>query len=146
MGVAGQLQLAQTDERKLQKWSQTYLKNLDELAECEAQGVARQEKKAKEEPPTPRKGGVALVRQPEELKSLCIEHNREPREYSANEDFDQGERDGKRMGRRFRGRALALQTRCGKSWSRREQTLSCTRRRGRSSGKSFTRSVGAVYW
>ena len=33
---------------------------------------------------------MALVRVPKELKSLCIEHNREPREHSANEDFAQG--------------------------------------------------------
>ena len=32
------------------------------------------------EPRTPGKG-VALVRKPEECKSLCIEHNQEPREY-----------------------------------------------------------------
>ena len=63
---------------------------------------------------------MALVRQPEELKGLCIEHIREPREYSANEDFDQGERDDreKRLDRRFRGRARAGRshlTRCGQS-------------------------------
>jgi len=52
--------------------------------------------------------GEALVREPEELKSLCIEYSREPSGYSPNEDFAEGEADEKRKDRKFRGRAFSL--------------------------------------
>ena len=70
-----------------------------------------QEKRAKELPRTPGKG-VVLIREPEESKSLCIEHSREAREYAPNEDrlYAQGEELGgeERKGRGFRGRASSL--------------------------------------
>ena len=52
--------------------------------------------------------GVALVRVPEELDSLCVEHSREAVEYYPSEDFEAGERDVKTQDRIFVNKAYAL--------------------------------------
>ena len=52
--------------------------------------------------------GVALVRVPEELDSLCVEHSREAVDYHPSEDFDAGERDVKTQDRIFVNKAYAL--------------------------------------
>ena len=45
----------------------------------------------------------------EELKSLCVEHSREPREYDPEEDFSEGEEYEKRQDRKFASKAYALE-------------------------------------
>ena len=61
------------------------------VAEYDAQWEARQEERqAGGTPRTPGKRD-ALVRKPEELKSLCVEHSREPRGYDPEGDSPEGE-------------------------------------------------------
>ena len=49
-----------------------------------------------------------MVRVPEELESLCVEHSREQREYAPEEDFDEGEEYEKKQDRVFANKAYAL--------------------------------------
>ena len=58
-------------------------------------------------PRTPGRG-VALVREPEELDSLCVEHSRDSVDYLPSEDFEAGERDVKTQDRIFANKAYAL--------------------------------------
>ena len=58
----------------------------------------REQVGVKDEPRTPGRG-VALVKEPEELKSLCLEHNRGAKEYSLSEYFEEGELEEKRLDR-----------------------------------------------
>ena len=53
-------------------------------------GARQKERQAGGTPRTPGKGD-ALVRKLEELKSLCVEHSRELRDYEPEEDFSEGE-------------------------------------------------------
>ena len=64
---------------------------------------------------------LVMIREPKELKSLCIEHSRDrdTREYFADEDVDECEKGEKRLDRKFRGRALSLdrvRTKLLKAW------------------------------
>ena len=76
---------------------------LEQRCQKRARGQVASEK---EEPRTQGKG-VALVREHEECTSLCIEHNRDPREYEPEEDFFEGEADEKRKDRKSSGQLQA---------------------------------------
>ena len=99
---------------------QTYFYNLDGEERSRLRGadyeeqreVARIERQENitqtgGEPRTPGRG-VGQIRVPEELDSLCVEHSREPVDYTPNEDFDEGERDVKTQDRIFANKAYAL--------------------------------------
>ena len=67
--------------------------------------------------------GVALVRVPEELDSLCVEHSREAVEYYPSEDFEEGERDVKTQDKVFANRA-GVRAQQGEEGSTRGETRS----------------------
>ena len=82
----------------VERWSGKRIEQQENITQ-EGDGVAA--------PRTPGLG-VALVRVPEELDSLCVEHSREAAEYYPQEDFEEGERDLKNQDRVFANRAYAL--------------------------------------
>ena len=73
----------------VERWSGKRIEQQENITQ-EGDGVAA--------PRTPGLG-VALVRVPEELDSLCVEHSREAAEYYPQEDFEEGERDLKNQDR-----------------------------------------------
>ena len=91
--------------------------------------------------------GVGLVRVPEELDRLCVEHSREQAEYTPEEDFDAGEREVKRQDRVFANKSYALnKVRRDLIKARREVDHLQNLQLRRGCGSSCTQCAGAVTW